>query len=81
MKHYPPSQNKGILKTAVGFSGGKINDASFSNARSGTTDPAEAVRIEFDPNTVSYAELVGEHTIALVARPSDSERNRSLNVC
>lgn len=58
LKHYPPSQSKGILKTSVGFSGGKIDDSSFSNARSGTTDPAEAVRIEFDPNIVSYAELV-----------------------
>lgn len=57
LKHYPP-QNNGILKTAVGFSGGKIDAQSHDNDRSGSADHAEAVRIEFDPKVVSYAELV-----------------------
>ncbi|KAG6334448.1 hypothetical protein ID866_4649 [Astraeus odoratus] len=58
LKHYPPSENKGILKTAVGYTGGKKADPSYREVCSGTTGHAEAVRIEFDPSVVSYAELV-----------------------
>ncbi|THU97046.1 peptide methionine sulfoxide reductase [Dendrothele bispora CBS 962.96] len=60
LKHYPPQQNKGILKTAVGYTGGKesATDPSYRQVCSGTTDHAEALRIEFDPNVVSYDELV-----------------------
>ncbi|THU91210.1 peptide methionine sulfoxide reductase [Dendrothele bispora CBS 962.96] len=59
LKHYPPQQNKGILKTAVGYTGGKesATDPSYRQVCSGTTDHAEALRIEFDPNVVSYEEL------------------------
>lgn len=63
LKHYPPSQNKGILTTAVGFAGVNPNDPSYRDGNSGSRSRAEAVRIEFDPNVVSYAELVGELTI------------------
>ncbi|KAL0578572.1 Peptide methionine sulfoxide reductase [Marasmius crinis-equi] len=60
LKHYPPSQNKGILKTAVGYTGGKESAANpdYGSVCSGSTGHAEALRIEFDPNVVSYAELV-----------------------
>jgi peptide-methionine (S)-S-oxide reductase len=63
LKHYPPSQNKGILKTAVGYTGGKDSPAgpSYQEVCSGTTNHAEALRIEFDPSVVSYDELVGEY--------------------
>ena len=62
LKHYPPSQNKGILKTAVGYTGGKESSTNpgYREVCSGVTDHAEALRIEFDPNIVSYAELVGK---------------------
>ncbi|KAF9239494.1 hypothetical protein BU15DRAFT_61998 [Melanogaster broomeanus] len=59
LKHYPPAQNKGILKTAVGYTGGKdasVNP-SYREVCSGTTNHAEALRIEFDPSVVSYNEL------------------------
>ncbi|KAF5369207.1 hypothetical protein D9757_010042 [Collybiopsis confluens] len=60
LKHYPPSQNKGILSTSVGYTGGKAsaNNPGYQEVCSGETDHAEALRIEFDPNVVSYAELV-----------------------
>jgi peptide-methionine (S)-S-oxide reductase len=60
LKHYPPAQNKGILKTTVGYTGGKpdIKDPDYKSVCSGETDHAEAVKIEFDPTVVSYAELV-----------------------
>jgi len=60
LKHYPPSQNKGILKTAVGYTGGNplVTNPDYNTVCSGATDHAEALKIEFDPSVVSYAELV-----------------------
>ncbi|KAG6918474.1 hypothetical protein DXG01_014101 [Tephrocybe rancida] len=62
LKHYPPAQNKGILKTTVGFTGGNplVTNPDYKTVCSGATDHAEAVKIEFDPSIVTYAELVGE---------------------
>ena len=60
IKHYPPSENKGILKTAVGYTGGMIDSPKYPAVSAGNSGHAEALRIEFDPNIVSYAELVGE---------------------
>ncbi|KZS89547.1 peptide methionine sulfoxide reductase [Sistotremastrum niveocremeum HHB9708] len=60
LKHYPIAQNKGILKTAVGYTGGKslAKDPSYRQVCSGETGHAEALRIEFDPSIVKYEELV-----------------------
>ncbi|EMD35158.1 hypothetical protein CERSUDRAFT_116630 [Gelatoporia subvermispora B] len=57
LKHY---KDKGILNTAVGFTGGKeeSTNPSYKTVCTGTTDHAEAVRIEFDPEQVKYDELV-----------------------
>ena len=68
LKHYPPSQNKGILKTAVGYTGGNTSDPNYQDVCSGSTNHAEALRIEFNPNIVTYAELVGECSIVLAFR-------------
>ena len=61
LKHYPIKDDKGILKTTVGYTGGKddIANPNYRQVCQGDTDHAEAVRIEFDPEKVSYAELVG----------------------
>ncbi|KAL4077571.1 peptide methionine sulfoxide reductase [Scleroderma citrinum] len=60
LEHYPPAENKGILKTSVGYTGGKESSVnpSYEEVCTGTTDHAEAIRIEFDPPIVSYGELV-----------------------
>ncbi|KIP12201.1 hypothetical protein PHLGIDRAFT_62478 [Phlebiopsis gigantea 11061_1 CR5-6] len=60
LKHYPIAQNKGILRTSVGYTGGKEDVASptYRQVCTGTTDHAESVRIEFDPSVVKYDELV-----------------------
>ncbi|KIY51045.1 peptide methionine sulfoxide reductase [Fistulina hepatica ATCC 64428] len=60
LKHFPPKENKGIISTSVGYTGG-IPDAKnpdYKTVCSGSTNHAEALRIEFDPNIVSYADLV-----------------------
>lgn len=60
LKHFPPAQNKGIVKTAVGYTGGKadVTSPSYDQVCSGATDHAEACKIEFDPEIVKYEELV-----------------------
>jgi peptide-methionine (S)-S-oxide reductase len=62
LKEYPPSQNKGILKTSVGYTGGleKAQNPTYREVCTGATNHAEALRIEFDPSTIQYGELVGE---------------------
>ena len=61
LKHFPPSEKKGILSTAVGYTGGNplVTNPTYQQVCSGATDHAEAVKIEFDPSIVTYEQLVG----------------------
>ena len=61
LKNWPIKENKGILKTSVGYTGGyaDVKDPTYRQVCSGDTNHAEAVRIEFDPSKVTYEELVG----------------------
>ncbi|KAJ7215461.1 peptide methionine sulfoxide reductase [Mycena pura] len=58
VKHFPPA--KGVLRTSVGYTGGRtdVENPDYGDVRSGATEHAEAVRLEFDPARVSYADLV-----------------------
>ncbi|KAL7006161.1 hypothetical protein EMMF5_004282 [Cystobasidiomycetes sp. EMM_F5] len=50
---------KGKLeKTEVGYTGGHTDNPTYRQTCSGTTGHAEACRITFDPEKVSYAELI-----------------------
>jgi len=70
LKHFPPSQNKGILSTAVGYTGGNalVTNPSYELVCKGATDHAEALKIEFDPSVVTYAQLVGMLFFNLISR-------------
>lgn len=61
LKNWPIKDNKGILKTSVGYTGGyaEVADPTYRQVCSGDTNHAEALRIEFDPSKVTYDELVG----------------------
>jgi peptide-methionine (S)-S-oxide reductase len=61
LKHFPPSEKKGIISTAVGYTGGNplVTNPTYQLVCGGATDHAEAVKIEFDPSIVSYDQLVG----------------------
>ena len=63
LKHYPIAEKKGILKTSVGYTGGKDSaiNPDYKTVCTGSTDHAESLRIEFDPVVVPYAELVGRY--------------------
>ncbi len=48
----------GVYATSVGYQGGETPWPSYEEVCSGLTNHTEAVRIVFDPDVISYAELV-----------------------
>jgi peptide-methionine (S)-S-oxide reductase len=48
----------GVISTAVGFMGGKVNDPTYKRVCAGDTMHAEVVYMMFDPARVSYRKLV-----------------------
>ena len=49
---------EGVLKTEVGYCGGDDNQTNYKEVCSGTTNHAEVVKIEFDPNLISYEKIL-----------------------
>ena len=49
---------RGVLSTAVGYTGGTSKAPSYEQVCSGTTGHAEAVQIEYDSHQISYEELL-----------------------
>jgi peptide-methionine (S)-S-oxide reductase len=51
-------QVKGVVSTAVGYSGGHHPDATYKDVCSGKTGHAEVVEVEYDPAQASYDDLL-----------------------
>jgi len=49
---------EGVKSTAVGYSGGWFNNSNYRDVFIDKTGHAEAVQIQFDPNEVSYEDLL-----------------------
>jgi len=49
---------KGVIKSVSGYSGGAIPDPSYREVCSGTTGHAEVVQVTFDPQQISYQDLL-----------------------
>ena len=52
------SKLKGIYKTEVGYCGGDSNKTSYEEVCTGNTNHAEVVKLDFDPNVISYEVIV-----------------------
>ncbi|MCL5073131.1 MAG: peptide-methionine (S)-S-oxide reductase MsrA [Actinobacteria bacterium] len=52
------SQLKGVLKVESGYSGGDKPDPDYREVCSGNTGHAEVIKIEFDPDKISYEILL-----------------------
>ena len=50
---------KGVSKTVVGYTGGKVENPKYEIVKLGTSNHAESVEIEFDPAVLSYSEVLG----------------------
>lgn len=55
------SQVRGVVSVASGYSGGQTVDPTYREVCTGTTGHAEVVQIRFDPNTISYEDLLRIH--------------------
>ena len=54
----------GVLSTEVGYTGGKIDSPVYNIVKTGTSGHAEAVKIDFDPQKISYEKIL-EHFFKL----------------
>ena len=48
----------GVINTEVGFSGGHIKNVSYKEVTRGDTGHAETIKIQFDPNKLSFKKLL-----------------------
>ena len=55
----PPFDDlNGVVSTAVGYMGGHVDNPTYEQVCSGTTGHAEAIQIVYDPQRVSYDQLL-----------------------
>ncbi len=48
---------EGVISTESGYTGGETENPSYADVRTGKTGHAEAVRVLFDPEAISYEAL------------------------
>ena len=51
-------ETQGVFTTAVGYAGGSVADPDYQSVCTGTTGHAEVVLVVFDPDVVSFAQLL-----------------------
>jgi peptide-methionine (S)-S-oxide reductase len=49
---------KGVKSTMVGYTGGRFNNPTYRDVCTDKTGHAEAIQVQFDPNEVSYENLL-----------------------
>ena len=51
-------QLDGIYRTEVGYCGGNSPNTNYREVCTGTTNHAEAVKLEFDPKVITYVQII-----------------------
>lgn len=54
----PFDKTKGVISTVSGYTGGALENPTYKEVSSGVTGHAEALRVEYDPSTVTYEQLL-----------------------
>ena len=57
MQH-PFDELKGVVSTAVGYTGGHKENPTYKDVCSGETGHTEAIEIQFNPAQITYSELL-----------------------
>ena len=52
------SKLDGVLKTEVGYCGGNSSVTNYKEVCTGSTNHAEVVKLEFDPELISYEKII-----------------------
>ena len=52
------SKLDGIIKTEVGYCGGHSAETNYKEVCTGTTNHAEVVKLDFDPEVISYEKII-----------------------
>jgi peptide-methionine (S)-S-oxide reductase len=52
------SEIDGVMKAEPGYSGGELKNPTYEQVCTGTTGHAEVVQITFDPDTISFREIL-----------------------
>ncbi|MEP4379540.1 MAG: peptide-methionine (S)-S-oxide reductase MsrA [Alphaproteobacteria bacterium] len=48
----------GVVSTQVGYTGGELPNATYQHVRTGATGHTEAIEVVFDPDQVSYRDIL-----------------------
>ncbi|WP_261178485.1 peptide-methionine (R)-S-oxide reductase MsrB [Anaerobacillus sp. CMMVII] len=51
-------KSRGVIEVLSGYTGGHIENPSYKNVQTGTTGHYEAIQMVYDPNEISYQELL-----------------------
>jgi peptide-methionine (S)-S-oxide reductase len=52
------SKLEGVIKTEVGYCGGDNKETTYKEVCTGNTNHAEVVKLDFDPNIISYEKIL-----------------------